>query len=200
MATQRPPPPNVVGDDRVDSDKSQEWATSTSQLLGSLFGRDSEYYGRFQLAFRYAGYYSDMVQGVAVLRAAWNDYSKGYLIEAKSLITAEVFDDILEQAQHLLEQGYHHAAAILAGCVLEDTLRKMCQRNGVTLPAKPKVDGMNTELAKKAVYNTLVQKQITWLADIRNKAAHGQWSEFSGQDVVNMLFEVRRFVTDQLEA
>lgn len=199
LATKRAPPPNVVGDYRVDSDKSQEWATSSSQFLGSLFGRDSEYYQRLQTAFQHAGYYSDMVKGLAVVKAAWNDYSKGYLFEAKALITAEIFDDILEQAQHLLGQGYHQAAAVLAGCVLEDTLRKLCQRNGITLPTKPKLDGMNAELAKKAVYNTLAQKRITWLADIRNKAAHAQWSEFSLQDVENMLAEVRRFVTDYLE-
>lgn len=199
LATKRPPPPNVIGDSRVDSDKSQEWATSTSQFLGSLFGRESEYYSRLQLAFTVAGGYSDMLHGLAVLKAAWNDYSKGYLIEAKSLITAEVFDDILEQAQYLLEQGYHQAAAVLTGSILEDTLRKLCQRNGITLPTKPKLDGMNAELAKKAVYNTLVQKRITLLADIRNKAAHGQWSDFSPQDVKDMLADIRRFVTDHLE-
>ncbi len=198
LATRRSPPPYVVGDDRVDFDKSQEWATSSSQFLGSLFGPDSEYYQRFQKAFKYPGYYSDTAQGLAVLRAAWNDYSKGYLIEARSLIRAEVFDDILEQAQHLSDEGYHQPAAVLAGCVLEDSLRKMCERNGITIASKPRLDGMNAELAKKGVYNTLVQKRITWLADIRNRAAHGQWSEFSSTDVENMLRQVRDFVTDYL--
>jgi len=57
---------------------------------------------------------------------------------------------------------------------------------------------MNSELAKKGVYNTLVQKRITWLADIRNKAAHGEWSEFTQADVDTMLRQVRDFVTDYL--
>jgi hypothetical protein len=105
LATRRPPPPNVVGDDRVDSERAMQWATSSSQFLGSLFGEDSEYFKRFQKAFKYAGYYSDVSQAQAVVKAAWNDYSKGYLVEAKALIRAEVFDDILEQAQHLFDQG-----------------------------------------------------------------------------------------------
>jgi hypothetical protein len=196
LMTRRSPPPNVIGDDRVDSDKSQEFATSGSQFLGSLFGRDSEYYQRFQKAFKYAGYYSDMSQGLAILRAAHNDYTKGYLVEARSLIRAEVFDDVLEQAEHLFKEGYHPAAAVLAGCVIEDSIRKTCERNGITIGSKPKLDGMNAELAKKGVYNTLVQKRVTWIADIRNKAAHGQWSEFSAADVENMLRQVRDFVTD----
>jgi hypothetical protein len=57
---------------------------------------------------------------------------------------------------------------------------------------------MNAELAKKGVYNTLVQKRVTWLADLRNKAAHGQASGFSAADVENMLRQVRDFVTDYL--
>ena len=77
-------------------------------------------------------------------------------------------------------------------------MRKMCQRNGINLSAKTKLDRMNSELAKKAVYNSLVQKKITALADTRNKAAHGQWTEFSEEDVQDMLSEVRRFVTDKL--
>ena len=139
-----------------------------------------------------------MVQGLAVLQAAWKDYSGGYLIQTGALIRAEVFDDLLEQAQHLFEQGYHQPSAVLAGAVMEDALRKICERNKISLSAIPKLDSMNAELAKKGVYNTLVQKRVTWLADLRNKAAHGQASGFSAADVENMLRQVRDFVTDYL--
>ena len=40
---------------------------------------------------------------------------------------------------------------------------------------KPKLGTMNAGLAKQGVYNKLTQKRITALADIRNKAAHGEW-------------------------
>lgn len=82
-----------------------------------------------------------------------------------------MFGDLLEQSEHLLEQGYYQAAAVLAGGILEDSLRKLCQTHGVSIPAKPKIDAMNSELTKKGIYSVLVQKRITWLADIRNKAA-----------------------------
>jgi hypothetical protein len=198
LSSRRPPPPNVIGDDRVDFERSLEWATSASQFLSTVFGKDSEYYQRFQSGFKHAGYFSDLAKGLAVVKAAWNDYSKGYLTEVRTMIRAEVFDDLLEQGQHLFEQGYYLPAAVLAGGVLEETLRKLCERNGIVLSSKPKLDGMNTELAKKGVYNTLLQKRITWLADIRNKAAHGQLTEFSSSDVDTMLRQVREFVTDFL--
>lgn len=198
LKSRRHPPPNVITGDFVDSDRSRQWATSASQLLANLFGRDSEYFKHFEKSFKTAGYHSDLNQGLAVIRAAWNDYSKGYLTETASLIRAEVFDDFMEQAQHLFDQGYYQAAGVISGCVLEDALRKMCDRAGVALSTSPKLDGMNSELAKKGVYNTLVQKRVTALADLRNKAAHGKWSEFSSKDVQSMLQQTRDFVTDYL--
>jgi hypothetical protein len=79
LSTRRHPPPNVVGDNRVDHSASQEWATSAADMLRRTFGAESEYYQRFKEAFKYPGYYSDMVRGLAIVKAAANDYSKGYL-------------------------------------------------------------------------------------------------------------------------
>ena len=53
---------------------------------------------------------------------------------------------------------------------------------------------MNSELAKQGVYSKLMQKRITWLADIRNKAAHGEWDKFTKTDVENMLRDVSQFM------
>ena len=75
-------------------------------------------------------------------------------------------------------------------------MRTLCQRHGISLSARPRLDAMNAELAKKNVYSVLVQKRITWLADVRNKAAHGQSAEFDKTDVERMLPQVRDFVTD----
>ena len=68
--------------------------------------------------------------------------------------------------------------------------------NGVNLPDHPKVDWMNSELAKTGLYDKMVQKKVTWLADIRNKAAHGKWNEFSTEDASEMISVVRRLMTD----
>jgi ribosomal protein L29 len=54
---------------------------------------------------------------------------------------------------------------------------------------------MNSDLAKAGVYNKLTQKQITALADLRNKAAHGQWEEFTKGDVDEMRRSIQRIMT-----
>ena len=53
---------------------------------------------------------------------------------------------------------------------------------------------MNVELAKAGIYNALWQKKITALADLRNKAAHGKWNDFSKKDVEDMIRDVRGFM------
>jgi len=53
---------------------------------------------------------------------------------------------------------------------------------------------MNASLAKASIYNVLTQKQITAIADLRNKAAHGRWTEFTEGDVKTMILQVRDFM------
>lgn len=111
------------------------------------------------------------------------------------MIQAEVFDSELDQATELLNNGYHPAAAVIAGVVLETTIRQMCDEEGI---GHGKLDKMNSDLTKAGRYNILVQKQVTALADLRNKAAHGQNDQFSMNDVKNMIAEVSRFVTERV--
>lgn len=176
-----------------------QWHSSSLHILAKSFGKNSDQYERFKELFTKLPngdsgfiYYKECL---SILKAAKDDYENGYLFDTRALIEAEVFDDFLEQAEHLLNQGYFTAAAVIAGSVLEDSLRKLCTKHGIALPAKPKLDTMNADLAKAGVYNLLKQKQITALADLRNKAAHGKGG-FTKEDVEDMIRNVRRFMED----
>lgn len=185
-----------MGDAAVDYEMAHQWGTSCLNILGRVFGKDSDHYNRFNALFYKFHDHSPIKKALGILRAAYDDYEKGYLFETRSLIEAEVFDNFLEQAEYLFGGGYIGPAAVIAGSVSEDGLRKLCQRKSIVLPAKPKLDSMNSELAKAGVYSTLVQKRITVLADVRNKAAHGKWSEFKKTDVEQMIAQVRTFMED----
>jgi hypothetical protein len=138
--------------------------------------------------------YSPVERAQGILRAARDDYENGYLFDVRRLVEAEVFDDFLAQAEHLLSAGYFQPAAVVAGAVLEDGLRKLCVRHSIDLTAAPKLDLMNAQLAKAGAYSVLVQKKITALADLRNRAAHGRWDMFNSGDVEDMIGSVRRFM------
>lgn len=189
---------NVMTDDYVNGELAHQWVTSSMSLLGRVFGADSDHYIYFCKTTKGHVTYSPVFKAMGVLRAAKDDYEHGHLFKVRSLIEAEVFDDFLEQAEHLLAQGYFQAAAVVAGCVLEDGLRKACVAQGVELPEKPKLDVMNAELAKKGLYSKLVQKRITALADLRNSAAHGKWDAFTREDVEEMLPSIRRLMVETL--
>ena len=194
ISTRKPPPPHVRGRDRIDIQLANQWFTSCINLLSRVFGTDSEYCINMKGHYKNYPCYNDVNMAFGVLKAAKEDYEKESIFDLKSLIEAEVFDDFLEQAEHLLKLDYFQPAAVIAGSVLEDGLRKICKKNKIELGSKPKLDSMNSKLAKAGIYNKLTQKKITALADIRNSAAHGKWNEFDKDEVEDMIKSIRSFM------
>ena len=133
-----------------------------------------------------------------MVAAAKHDFERGLLFDLRALVNAEILGDFMEQAERLLEENYYVPAASLAGAVLEDTLRKLCDKNGLTYPDKTTIDRLNADLAKAGIYDKLVQKRITALADIRNNADHGKFDKFAREDVEDMVKWLRRFTADYL--
>lgn len=133
-----------------------------------------------------------------VLKSLRDAYEKGYLTTIAEIIHADLFNDFLEMAEHLLDQGYKDPAAVLVGGTLEEHLRKLCTKHGIPITnakGQPqKASAMNDDLAK-TVYDKLQQKGVTYWLDLRNKAAHGEYSEYDTKDVQSMLHSVREFIS-----
>lgn len=134
-----------------------------------------------------------------VIEAAKRDFEAGVLFDMRALISAELLGDFIEQSEQLLLAGYYIPAASLAGAVLEDTLRKLCEKHQISFPNSTKIDRLNIDLARAAVYDKLVQKRITALADIRNNADHGHFDKFTRADVEDMVKWIRNFSADSLQ-
>ena len=186
--------------EQVDSELFLNWCVKARSLLSRACGEESQHFSQFEKCEEpsmYSGNYEQLKRVKAVFLAAKEDFEGGYLTSVRSLVQAEVFDSELEQATELLAAGYRSAAAVVAGIVLETTLRDLCDAKGIP---RGKLDKMNAELAKIGVYNKLVQKRITALADIRNSAAHGNVDEFSSDDVESMIAEVKRFVSNSFSS
>lgn len=161
--------------------------------------RDSQYVESMKAILKASGpanaYVVPHIAGVLIaLRSA---YEAGFLLTVAELIHAEVFCDFLEMAEYLLSEAYKDAAAVVIGSVLEEHLRQLCVKNGVAVSAggKPKkADLLNSDLAGQSVYSRLDQKSITAWLDLRNKAAHGKYSEYSKEQVAFLLQGVRDFM------
>ena len=70
-----------------------------------------------------------MLTGIAA--ALREDLSLGRLASLSGLISADLFADFLEMAEHLLGEGYKDPAAVLAGGVLEEHIRKLSEKHGL---------------------------------------------------------------------
>jgi HEPN domain-containing protein len=132
----------------------------------------------------------------SVFKAAREDYDGGYLFSVRALVKAEVLSDAFEQARELLENGYKDPACVLRRVALEVTLKELCDKKGIVHGKS--LEHMNTELCKAGVYNMAKQKQITAWAEIGNKAAHGQWDQYTENDAKAMLDGVQALVADIL--
>lgn len=172
------------------------WSTKALNLLQRSFGEDSIHFQKLsQLSENFREHESEFESCRAVFLAAKEDYEGGYLFNVRALIKAEVLDDALDQARELLAAGYKDPACVLGGVSLEIAVKEICLRNKIP---HAKLDKMNADLTKAGVYNLAKQKQITAWADLRNKAAHGEWKEYADPDVDDLIRGVERFIADYL--
>ena len=184
----------------VDAELFHAFRSSSLSFLAMTFGKDHIHYDEFNSK-------ADRIKphcvktGRGILSAAREELAGGWLTTTKGLVSAEIFSDFLEMAQHLLNEGYKDPAAVMAGSVLEEHLRQLCQKHSIPTeitkqgrPQPKKADALNTDLAKKEVYNRLDQKNVTAWLDLRNKAAHGKYQEYTKEQVSLMLQSLSDFM------
>jgi hypothetical protein len=135
-----------------------------------------------------------------LLSALQKAYWQGLLRSFQEIVHADLFDDFLQMAEYLLGEGYKDPAAVLAGGVLEEHLRKLCQKQGLPVAIstprgeEPKrASQMNDDLAKAGAYSKLEQKNVTAWLDMRNKAAHGKYAEYDSKHVEYLIMGVKQF-------
>lgn len=178
-----------------------ELHTSVAAAVESLAPPNSVYHHNAEIARGAVTIWGRSGLLAGVLRALRTAYLGGYLDTISDLVRADLFDDFLEMASHLLERGYKDPAAVIAGSVLEEHLRKLCQRHKIQTVAedKPKpASRMNDELAAAGAYGKLDGKSVTAWLDLRNRAAHAKYDEYTAEQVRLMVHGVRDFAARTL--
>jgi HEPN superfamily RiboL-PSP-like protein len=139
---------------------------------------------------------------VGIVKGLKGDLEDGYLQSFPELVRGEMFEDLNEMAKHLLQEGYKDAAAVIAGTSLEYHLSRLCKKHGVSVDSTAKdgntkkktAERLNQELGKTA-YSLFDQKQITAWLDLRNNAAHGNYSEYDEDQVAKLIEWVGDFIS-----
>lgn len=186
--------------DYVDSGKYLGFRAGCLSFLCNLFDKEHPYYQEFDKSVSDANP-SRVEQGLGVLFAVKSELEGGWLTTAKGLVSAEIFSDFLEMANHLLDEGYKDPAAVMAGSVLEEHIRNLCSKNGINthiekdgkvVPKKAAI--LNADLAKSSITSKLDEKAINAWLDLRNKAAHGKYGEYTKEQVQLLIQSVVDFM------
>ena len=188
---------NVIAPDEVNSPLFHEWRNNSQNFILLVCGENSPYYKNFVEGVK-SSRPSDVDHGTGILKALKEDLELGYLTRVRDLVSAEIFTDFIEMAQHLLDNNYKDSAASLIGAVLENGLRQIAQKHTIDVKSGDDIGSLNTKLADKEIYNRLLQKQVQAWKAIRDSADHGKFEDYKIEDVKAMLEGVQRFLTENL--
>jgi hypothetical protein len=189
------------GREFVSSEKFSELRSASLSFLKNTFGSDHPFYNEFDKK-AINSEPEDIKQALGVLQAVKQELDGGWIFTIKGLVSAEIFSDFLEMSDYLLSENYKDPAAVMIGSVLEEHLRQLCVKCGISVEIikdgksfSKKADLLNSELSASDIYNKLDQKSITSWLDLRNKAAHGKYGDYSKEQVAIMYQGVINFIS-----
>ena len=141
-------------------------------------------------------------------------YESGLLMSPRMAIAHEIEGDLLDIGQEQLQAAEANdneaskqiqlaIAAFLAGAVIEDALRRICDSHEI------QYDAGNTSISKLQqllyrpsesvkIVSRSETKQITAWGDTRNKADHGNFLEITVAETTAMIIGVRAFIDHHL--
>jgi hypothetical protein len=185
----------------VETSQYVGFRSASLSFISGLFGENHSYYNEFSRQVNNS-YNYNIESGVAILQSIRHEIEQGWLTSLRKLVSAEVFSDFLEMSKHLLDEKYKDPAAVMIGSVLEEHLRQLCVSNSIDIDhikgtdrIPKKADLMNSDLTKAGIYGVLEQKNVTAWLDLRNRAAHGKYSEYTIEQVQLMYRGVLYFVS-----
>ena len=195
------------------SARYEQWIVKTSSLLHMLFGDTKQEERYRQIIETYSSderYFDGPVRSsvrrkAATLKGVRDSYVNGFYISLEEQAIANVSADYMDQAESLLDEGIqgqndHVPAAVLCGAVLEDALRRLCQKQTPPIDIvksngdKKTLEPLIQDLQRAKVFNKSVADQLRAWTKIRNYAAHGEFSEFTREQVDFMLPGVKQFL------
>lgn len=173
------------------------WLTKTQNIIEGVFGANSQQLQHLhQLTQRTVEYAHQVYSIVGLLEGALNDLENGFLRGQEFIVAGEVFDSVLQRAKYLVDNGFKDAAAVLVRVVIEDALKRIAREEG--LDDSKKASAINDDLKGAKRYPQPQWRLIQSWLDIGNSAAHGDFGDYTEDDVKRMIDDVERFLAAEL--
>lgn len=175
--------------DRVDGRIQYKYRSAVLSFISQFYGEKHPYYIEFHS--KDSDYAPTIEESLGILEAIADEIDQGWHKSIRGVVSAELFSDFIEMANHLLDEGYKDAAAVMLGSTLEEHLRQLARNNGIEVEIESKgkirpkkADVLNADLVKADIYSKLDQKNIIAWLGLRNDAAHGKYDNYSKGQVV----------------
>lgn len=140
----------------------------------------------------------DVGEFACLLAELQRDIENGLLASVADRARAETFDNFLDHAKEYLKENLKNEAGVIAGVVFEDSLRRVCRKNGKD-DKDEKLDNLISYLAKNEIISQAKAKRARAAAHVRTKATHAQWDEFDINDVQGTIFFTEELVLTHLD-
>lgn len=128
------------------------------------------------------------------LQALVESIENDLLVRIDSLMTAEICDDLLEQANELFNVGVALAPGVLGRAVLEEHLRKLCDRHACLPTNRPTINDFNQALYKAGHLDKIAMKNVEAMAATGNHCSHNLKPELPAAEVRKFLDDVQHFL------
>ena len=138
-----------------------------------------------------------MVLMLGLLTGAKDEWDHGFLGKIEYIVAGATFDDFLDHAAEYHRGNKKIEAAVLSCAVLEDTVNKIAQKNGIQTSGKT-LDPLIDALVKANVFTLVKGKRVKAYAGVRNKALHAEWDKFEISDVGALIDGTRELLENYL--
>ena len=167
------------------------------QIIKDIAPKNSEYW-LYANSIKEPYSYSMIYKLFGILDSLKDDYANDFLNSFNEMIDADIFTDILEQAEYLLSQSYFRASAVVAGVALESHLRKLAEKNQIPIKNEEgkyvNADSLNGNLLKNQIIDKTMNKSITGWLGLRNDAAHPDPKQINEGMIEPMIAGIKVFI------
>jgi hypothetical protein len=138
-----------------------------------------------------------LVLMLGLLTGAKDEWDHGLLGKIEYIVAGATFDDFLDHADEYHKGNKKVEAAVLGSAVLEDTVKKIAQKNGIQTSGKT-LDPLVDDLVKANVLTLVKGKRVKAYAGVRNHALHAEWDKFEISDVGELIKGTRELIENYL--
>jgi hypothetical protein len=163
----------------------QRWLLNSKTVLAFSQTRHLDSFNQIESSCAHPA--AKMAMLIGILDSALDSIEDGFIGNIRHLLHANLFGNIIEQAEELLKAGHTIPAAVLGRIVIEEWLRDLSEKEGIPNHDSDKASILNDELKKRNVFALPRWRQIQGFLDVGNSAAHGKIEEFNESDVRRVL-------------